>query len=148
MCSPTSSACGRPSVRCSPAPSVPAPPSRADAHRLIPVGEAVERLNAGAAAVPVAPRLRWSEDNDPAASLVAAGRPASAADELVATLARAAIGLLAGPDRERLRACPAPRCVRYFLQEHGRQEFCKTSCSNRARAARHYEKHRAGAGPG
>jgi predicted RNA-binding Zn ribbon-like protein len=123
----------------------PAPPSRADAHRLIAVDDAVERLNVAAAAVAVAPRLRWSGDDEPAASLVVAGPPVAASTELTATLARAAIGLLTGPDRERLRACPAPRCVRYFLQGHGRQEFCTTSCSNRARAARHYEKQRNGA---
>ncbi|WP_225853148.1 CGNR zinc finger domain-containing protein [Micromonospora sp. AMSO1212t] len=45
--------------------------------------------------------------------------------------------------RERLRACPAPRCVRYFLQEHARQQWCKPSCGNRARVARHYQRHQA-----
>ncbi|MFF4789736.1 CGNR zinc finger domain-containing protein [Streptomyces sp. NPDC001276] len=63
---------------------------------------------------------------------------------LVATLARAAIDFLSGPQRERLRACPAPRCVRYFVQGHGRQEWCKPSCGNRARAARHYRRQRMG----
>lgn len=57
--------------------------------------------------------------------------------------ARAAIEFLAGPERERLRACAAPRRVRYFLKEHGLQEWCKPSCGNRARAARHYRRQRA-----
>jgi predicted RNA-binding Zn ribbon-like protein len=62
---------------------------------------------------------------------------------LTATLARAAIDFLTGPQRERLRACAAPRCVRYFVKAHGRQEWCKPSCGNRARVARHYRRHRA-----
>jgi predicted RNA-binding Zn ribbon-like protein len=60
---------------------------------------------------------------------------------LIATLARAAIDFLSGPHREQLRACNAPRCVRYFVKTHGRQEWCKPSCANRARAARHYQRH-------
>ncbi|WP_440101770.1 CGNR zinc finger domain-containing protein [Streptosporangium sp. H16] len=53
------------------------------------------------------------------------------------------IGFLTGPRREDLRACTAPRCVRYFVKKHGRQEWCKPSCGNRARAARHYRRHSA-----
>jgi predicted RNA-binding Zn ribbon-like protein len=127
----------------------PAPPSPADAHRLIPAERAVARLNAVAERQPVAPRLEWPAADQPrarwqpATSLAAPGETAAA---LAAALARAAIGFLTGADLHRLRACTAPRCVRYFLQGHGRQEFCKPSCSNRARAARHYQRHRADAG--
>ncbi|MFE9171012.1 CGNR zinc finger domain-containing protein [Streptomyces kebangsaanensis] len=46
------------------------------------------------------------------------------------------------PRREQLRACTAPRCVRYFVKSHGRREWCKPSCGNRARAARHYRRRR------
>ncbi|MFJ4921317.1 CGNR zinc finger domain-containing protein [Streptomyces sp. NPDC088725] len=67
-------------------------------------------------------------------------------EALSAALARSAIGFLTGPQYERLRACTAPRCVRYFLKGHARQEFCKPSCSNRARAARHYRRHRSPSG--
>ncbi|MFF1926514.1 CGNR zinc finger domain-containing protein [Streptomyces sp. NPDC058221] len=63
-------------------------------------------------------------------------------DALPAALARAVIGFLSGPDRTALRACRAPRCVRYFVKEHPRQEWCKPSCGNRARVARHHERHR------
>ncbi|SDK17964.1 CGNR zinc finger domain-containing protein [Streptomyces indicus] len=117
----------------------PAEPSPADARRLLPESEAVARLNAAAARVPVVPVFDWT--GEPASLLrpVAAATPA---DVLVAELARAAIAFLAGPDRGRLRACHAPRCVRYFLKEHPRQEWCKPSCGNRARVARHHERHR------
>ncbi|WP_433213714.1 CGNR zinc finger domain-containing protein [Microtetraspora malaysiensis] len=30
--------------------------------------------------------------------------------------------------------------MRYFVKSHGRQEWCKPSCGNRARAARHYRR--------
>ncbi|MGW1884516.1 CGNR zinc finger domain-containing protein [Streptomyces sp. NPDC001970] len=121
----------------------PGPPSPADAQRLLPDDEALHRLNAAAGAVPTVAHLDWPEDADP----VAAHLPVPGAGEreaLAAVLARAAIALLAGPDRARLRACHAPRCVRYFLKEHPRQEWCKPSCGNRARVARHHERHRTG----
>ncbi|MEV4754952.1 ABATE domain-containing protein [Micromonospora sp. NPDC049559] len=119
----------------------PGPPSPADAHRLLPVEEALRRINAAAAAQPVTPWLDWPEALPPARRL--APSPVDPLTGLTAALARDAVDFLAGPLRERLRACTAPRCVRYFLQEHGRQEFCKASCGNRARAARHYRRHRA-----
>ncbi|MGY0056133.1 CGNR zinc finger domain-containing protein [Streptomyces sp. LZ34] len=119
----------------------PGPPSSADAHRLLPGELAVARLNAAAARVPGASCLEWAEGSAP---VIRAARPPgfTDADRLVAALARDAIGFLAGPERERLRACPAPRCVRYFVKDHPRQEWCKPSCGNRARVARHHRRHR------
>ncbi|MFI6938785.1 CGNR zinc finger domain-containing protein [Streptomyces sp. NPDC050418] len=118
----------------------PGEPSPADARSLMPESEAVARLNGAAALVPVVPVLDWS-----GAEPVTALRPAAPADPLdvlLAELARAAVAFLAGPDRAKLRACHAPRCVRYFLKGHPRQEWCKPSCGNRARVARHHERHR------
>ncbi|WP_405726697.1 ABATE domain-containing protein [Streptomyces sp. NBC_00028] len=116
----------------------PAAPSPADAARLMPVPDAVNLLNTVAARTPTIPLLHWAEDAQP----VVEHRAADGADDLTAVLARAAIAFLAGPDRERLRACHAPRCVRYFIKEHPRQEWCKPACGNRARVARHHERHR------
>ncbi|SEG90237.1 Conserved protein containing a Zn-ribbon-like motif, possibly RNA-binding [Actinacidiphila yanglinensis] len=120
---------------------LPGAPSKADAGRLPDAGAALERLNAAAARVPVTPRLAWPADARPVADCAATGRH-PAADLLAAALARAGIAFLAGPDSARLRACPAPRCVRYFVQAHARQEWCKPSCGNRARVARHHARHR------
>ncbi|WP_209440438.1 CGNR zinc finger domain-containing protein [Streptomyces microflavus] len=121
----------------------PAPPSPADAHLLMPAAEALDRLNAAAARELVAPQLDWPAEGAPAARLL------SAEDDprvrLVAALARDAVDFLSGPERERLRACHAPRCVRYFIKSHGRQEWCRPSCGNRARVARHYERTRGAA---
>jgi predicted RNA-binding Zn ribbon-like protein len=86
--------------------------------------------------------LTWSPSGDP----VLRQEPATDGDPLTAALARAAIAFLASPERQRLRACHAPRCVRYFLKEHPRQEWCKPACGNRARVARHHERHKASTG--
>lgn len=115
----------------------PAPPSPADAGRLMPADRAMAVLNA-AAREPVIPQLEWKEGEPPSVRLLPAGPDPRV--RLVAVLARASIDFLAGPDLVRLRACTAPRCVRYFLKSHGRQEWCKSSCGNRARVARHYRR--------
>ncbi|KKD06839.1 CGNR zinc finger domain-containing protein [Streptomyces sp. WM6386] len=119
----------------------PGEPSPADAARLLPVPQAVELLNTAAARTPTVPVLRWAGGAEPAVER----RAPHGEEELTSVLAQAAIGFLAGPDRERLRACHAPRCVRYFLKEHPRQEWCKPSCGNRARVARHHERHKGSA---
>jgi predicted RNA-binding Zn ribbon-like protein len=119
----------------------PGEPSPADAARLMPVPEAVALLNAAAARRPTIPVLHWAEASEPTAER----RALHSENELTAALAQAAIGFLAGPDRERLRACHGPRCVRYFIKEHPRQEWCKPSCGNRARVARHHERHKGSA---
>ncbi|MFF3851153.1 CGNR zinc finger domain-containing protein [Streptomyces sp. NPDC002328] len=116
----------------------PGEPSPADAARLLPVPEALDRLNAAAARTPTVPVLRWTRNADPELDR----RPVLEAGDLTAVLAQAAIAFLTGPDRHRLRACHAPRCVRYFLKDHPRQEWCKPSCGNRARVARHHERHK------
>lgn len=58
----------------------------------------------------------------------------------LADLAQQAIDLLTGPSATKLRACPAPNCVLYFVQSHPRREWCSDACGNRARAARHYQR--------
>lgn len=116
----------------------PGEPSPVDAARLLSVPEALARLNGAAAVAPTVPVLSWTPASEP----VVHHAPATDEDPLTATLARAAIAFLASPERQRLRACHAPRCVRYFLKEHPRQEWCKPSCGNRARVARHHERHK------
>lgn len=119
----------------------PAPPSPADARHLMPADRALAHLNTVAARELVAPQLEWPPAESPTARLLTAQNDPHIG--FVATLARAAVDFLSGPQREHLRACTAPRCVRYFVKSHGRQEWCKASCGNRARAARHYRRHHA-----
>jgi predicted RNA-binding Zn ribbon-like protein len=59
----------------------------------------------------------------------------------LALVAAEAVELLTGPDTV-LNACHAPGCVLYFVRDHPRREWCSTACGNRARAARHYRRHR------
>ncbi|MFD6100592.1 ABATE domain-containing protein [Nocardiopsis flavescens] len=117
----------------------PGPPSPADTHLQPPAGEALSLLNAAAARQPVVPRLRWEGPDVPSVEYA----PGGGCPDAVAALARAAIVFLDGPERDRLRACTAPSCARYFVQAHGRQQWCGTACGNRARAARHYRRHAA-----
>jgi predicted RNA-binding Zn ribbon-like protein len=119
----------------------PDPPSSADAGRLPDPDDAPTLTNELAALAPATPRLDWPTGGEP--SVRQASSSPDQGDRLLAALARAAIGLLGGPLRMRLRSCPAPCCVLYFVKEHGRQEWCSTACGNRARAARHCERHRA-----
>ena len=120
----------------------PGPLSRADSATLMPVAEAVDHLNR--ATLPLRPVLSWPPGGPPA--MLQVNEPAPPAAVVIATLAQAAMEFLSGPDRERLRACPAPRCVRYFVKESARQEWCKPSCGNRARVARHYRRQQEAAG--
>jgi predicted RNA-binding Zn ribbon-like protein len=98
-----------------------------------PPRAALERVNAASAAAPVTPavdaRLRRVDR--------AAGAPL---DRLLATLARSAIDLVTGPERERLHVCTAPSCGMLFV---GARRWCCAACGNRARAARHYRRRRA-----
>ncbi|MFE9767605.1 CGNR zinc finger domain-containing protein [Streptomyces sp. NPDC005808] len=124
----------------------PAPPSPADAHRLMTADQAMTLLNTAAAQELVAPQLDWPAEGVPSARLLSAESDPYV--RLVAALARAAIDFLSSPQRTQLRSCTAPRCVRYFVKSHGRQEWCKPSCGNRARAARHYRRQRTEADDG
>lgn len=62
---------------------------------------------------------------------------------VLAAVARDGAALVADAGRP-LRACRAPGCVLYFVRDHPRQEWCSVACGNRARAARHYRRLRAG----
>ncbi|WP_019809097.1 CGNR zinc finger domain-containing protein [Saccharomonospora halophila] len=116
----------------------PGPASRADTRPLMPKDEALAGLNAAATTDPVVPELHWPGESTPTRRMRSTETDARTC--FVAALARAAIAFLGGPDRERLRACAAPRCVRYFVQVHGRQQWCAPSCGNRARVARHHRR--------
>lgn len=119
----------------------PNPPSRADSSTRLSVPDAIDQLNRAAGRLPVWPVLHWPDESPP--TVTWRGGPGDARLRLTAGLARAAIEFLASPARAQLHACPAPRCVRYFLRDHPRQEWCKPSCGNRARVARHYQRHAA-----
>jgi predicted RNA-binding Zn ribbon-like protein len=117
----------------------PGAPSTADAGRLMKVEDALGMVNRAADRLGTTylewvdePGLRWAyRTEDPVALLIGA-------------VGRSAIDFLASPDRVRLRACPAARCVKYFLQDDPRQTWCSPACGNRERVNRHYRKRTSG----
>jgi predicted RNA-binding Zn ribbon-like protein len=94
-------------------------------------------VNRASGAVP-----SWTELTDGPAVALRTDPAASAAEAEAAAIARDAITLLGSERRETLRACQAPGCVQFFVTSHKRQEFCGPVCGNRARAARHYARHK------
>jgi predicted RNA-binding Zn ribbon-like protein len=100
---------------------------------------AVSEVNKAAGAAPRWSALVWAPGDSPRRLTRAGGRPPAAA---VSAIAEEAIDLFSQGDRLRLRACLAPGCVLYFLKDHPRREWCSQACGNRARSARHYQRHR------
>lgn len=117
----------------------PRPASRADNGRAtMPAMIALQLLNGNVDSL--APATRYAYDAGRVTVARTTGLHPSAAT--VGILSFAVLELLASPAADDLRACQAPRCVRYFLK-HRRQEWCKPSCANRARVARYAERHQA-----
>jgi predicted RNA-binding Zn ribbon-like protein len=60
-----------------------------------------------------------------------------------AHLAREGIDFLTDDDHHHpLRPCNAPGCPLFYVLDHPRRAWCSPGCGNRARAARHYARHR------
>jgi predicted RNA-binding Zn ribbon-like protein len=95
-------------------------------------------LDGACAAAPTWSALRWAVDEAPARVVRTRGTVGQA---MVAALAEQAVELFAGEPRTQLRACLAPGCVLYFAKDHPRREWCSAGCGNRARVARHYQRH-------
>jgi predicted RNA-binding Zn ribbon-like protein len=104
-----------------------------------PPAGVLDRLNRHAAAGARWRELRWGKE--PHTEVCSSAPPVTAA---LAELAGAAAERCAGPQRGDIRVCGAPGCVLYFLRDHPRRTWCSTACGNRVRAARHYERARAG----
>jgi predicted RNA-binding Zn ribbon-like protein len=100
-----------------------------------PEAESLAAINAAAAAAPRWPVLDASYAVVERASCIGL-------DAARGAIVRDLMDLVAGPLRADLLACEAPGCVRFFLKDHPRREWCCDSCGNRARAARHYRRHR------
>lgn len=95
---------------------------------------AVKVLNSAVAGAPHWPALEWRPRADPQ---VGVQSDVSGGVAAVGQIARQAVELFGGRDRQRLRACPAPGCSNYFL-DFGRRgrAWCSRSCGGRARTAR------------
>jgi predicted RNA-binding Zn ribbon-like protein len=64
-------------------------------------------------------------------------------DLAIAAAARSAIAILTEPaERQRLRRCTNPNCSMLFINGDCRRRWCTPNiCGNRARVARHYQRH-------
>jgi predicted RNA-binding Zn ribbon-like protein len=65
-----------------------------------------------------------------------AGEAPALDGKLLALAATSAISVLTGPDRELLRRCEAAPCIRLFLADDPRRQYCSPTCGTRVRAAR------------
>jgi predicted RNA-binding Zn ribbon-like protein len=101
---------------------------------------ALEVLNDAAARAPTSPRAVGRKRGR--LGVESRYHAASATDIALAAFAADAIEVIAGPDREHLRACGAPGCVLLFVKDHPRRRWCSDACGNRARQARHYDRKR------
>lgn len=101
--------------------------------------DAVLTLDDACAAAPTWSSLRWVDGQEPYRELHTDAPPEQV---IVAELAEQAVELFSGEPARRLRACLAPGCVLYFVKQHPRREWCSAGCGNRARVARHYQRHR------
>lgn len=152
-------------LRMSPRPSSPEPMSSADVARVVSLRDAIRRLAAEHTRDPrtlgesivadVASATAIVNDSSALSSVwtelewegsTAVRRDAwmggSLADAVIAVIARQTIELCTSPEWERLRACLAPGCAYYFVKDNVRRQWCSPLCGNRARVARHAERHR------
>ena len=78
-------------------------------------------------------------------------RKSGTEDEVIATVARAAIGLLGGAGQTRIRECADPSCTRLFVdtsRARSRHWCDMRGCGNRAKVAGHRARHGATAAGG
>ncbi|MEU9579217.1 CGNR zinc finger domain-containing protein [Streptomyces chilikensis] len=90
-------------------------------------------------AAPAVRELAW----DGSAVTATVRRSGPLGVRLAARLAEAAADLLTDPAISRLKRCEADDCVMLFLPAHPRRRWCSAGrCGNRARVARHYQRHK------
>ncbi|MGW5970819.1 CGNR zinc finger domain-containing protein [Streptomyces sp. NPDC055186] len=99
----------------------------------------VANLNRAAGMDRPLPLLQWPTGGRPSAVDVTTTPPLLTVQ---AVIAQSVVGLLAGTTGVEPRPCTAPGCVFFFNHARSRREWCSAGCGNRARAARHYARHR------
>ncbi len=103
-----------------------------------PASRSLSTINQAAALAPRWPRLLSTSSE----FRVRTQTSAAPVDAALAEIARSAIDVLAGRERENVRQCQGPGCVLFFLRDNPRREWCSTACGTRARVARHYWRHK------
>jgi predicted RNA-binding Zn ribbon-like protein len=104
--------------------------------------DAVARVNEASARVAHVVRLDVSGPSVPVA--VEEQLSGSDAARALGAVARSAIELLGGPEREWVRVCSARGCGRFFVARRPDRAWCSTACGTRERVARHYARRKSG----
>jgi len=104
-----------------------------------PPASALDLLNAASAEAAACLQLNWPAAGVPRMWLSTPGGTDAA---VAGAVARSAIELLSGRDRDRLRICGAHGCDRLFLAANPRRQWCSPACGNRVRVARHAARYR------
>lgn len=106
-----------------------------------PASADLDALHQAQLAAPAFHELTWTGSALTATRV----RTGPAGTQLAAWLAEAAAELLTDPGVTKIRECSADDCVMLFLPAHPRRRWCSpTRCGNRARVARHYQRHKPG----
>lgn len=101
-----------------------------------PPAVALRAVNDALVRTPTAALLGW----DPQAGWqrVAPHPTTQIVEHALASLAVDVAELVTGPEADRLAACEAAPCNRFFVRTHARRRWCSTRCGDRVRAARAY----------
>ncbi|MFI0713320.1 CGNR zinc finger domain-containing protein [Streptomyces inhibens] len=105
-----------------------------------PDSAALVTVNGATAEAPGAAQLRW---HPPSLRSEWQSAVPHTVNAVLACIASDAIDVLCGPRGTSLRQCAAHGCIRFFLREHGRRQWCSNMCGDRVRAARHYQRRQA-----
>jgi predicted RNA-binding Zn ribbon-like protein len=104
----------------------------------VSVAKASAAVSRASALAPSWRVLEWRTGQQPRSYSRTDGSTGAA---VLARIAGLAAALFGSAERAELRACQAPGCVLYFVRDHPRREWCSAGCGNRARVARHYNRH-------
>jgi predicted RNA-binding Zn ribbon-like protein len=111
----------------------------ASAHRVGTQAE-LDVLNRAALASPSAPALAVRDSG----YAIVQRNCSTGVPVTLSAIARDAIYLLGRASAGPVRSCHGPGCVLFFVSGDPRRKWCCAACGNRARAARHYLRHRDG----
>lgn len=99
----------------------------------------LDALNQAQRAAPAIEEVAW----DGSALTTSGRRTGPPGLRVAAWLASEAACLLGDPALAQVRQCEAGDCVMLFLPAHPRRRWCSAArCGNRARVARHYQRHK------
>jgi predicted RNA-binding Zn ribbon-like protein len=102
------------------------------------VAAAMTIINCTSSLSSVWPELEWGDSTARRRDVWAGG---TYLDALCAVLARQTIDLSTSTQWDRLQPCLAPACAQFFVKDHVRRQWCGPNCGNRARVARHTQRH-------